>query len=60
MNDDLLEQFRFEVFERMVEVNSGDEEDWYSLTLGWALGKGLEPTDAHDFARFVRYKTDMG
>ena len=34
-------------------------EDWYSLCLGWALGKGLNPKEAHEFASHIRYNTNM-
>ena len=44
------------------EIDSGGPsgtEDWYSLCLGWALAKGLTPTEAHEFASHIRYNTNM-
>lgn len=35
-------------------------EDWYSLSVGWALGKGLTSEEAHEFAYYIRYNTEMG
>jgi hypothetical protein len=58
--DSLLAAFKREVHDKQKIIDSDDEEDWYSLTLGWAIGKGLEPDDAHDFATHVRYRTDLG
>ena len=55
----LLDQFRTEVDNRSAEIDEYNEYDWLSLTLGWALAKGLHPSDARDFAVYVRYSTDM-
>lgn len=33
--------------------------EWYDLTVGWALAKGLPPADAIDFAIYVRYHTQL-
>lgn len=56
----LLTQFKTEVDDRSGEVDQYDEHDWLSLTVGWAIAKGLSPEDANDFATYVRYNTDMG
>lgn len=56
----LLEQFRKEVHLRAGEIDPENSQDWYSLTLGWAVGKGLSAEDAHTFATYVRYQTDLG
>ena len=48
------------IHDRAIEIDPTNEQDWYSLTLGWAIGKGLTPDEAHDFARYIRYKTDWG
>lgn len=37
-----------------------DESDFHSLTIGWAMAQGLNPTDAFDFANHIRYHTDLG
>lgn len=57
--DELLESFRREVTDRAAEVDPDNEQDWFSLTLGWAVAKGLTPEDAHKFATHVRYHTDL-
>jgi len=56
----LLKQFELEVYNKSDEIDPGDEKDWYSITLGWAIGKGETPAKAHDFVRYVRYSTKLG
>lgn len=64
MKEDKLEHytkmFKTECHDRSKEIDYSQEQDWYSLTLGWAIGKGLEPEEAHDFALHIRYHTDLG
>ncbi len=55
----LLEQFKVEVHDRAKYVDPDSEEDWHSLTLGWAIAKGLKPRTAREFATTVRYNTDL-
>ena len=57
--DELLRLFKSEVDERAPDIDPDNKQDWYALTLGWALAKGMEPDAAHDFARFVRYNTEL-
>jgi hypothetical protein len=52
--------FEVEVHNRASEVDPDNEQDWFSLTLGWAIGKGLKPEDAHEFALHIRYHTELG
>ena len=40
-------------------VDPSESEDWHSLTLGWALAKGLAPRTACEFATYVRYHTEL-
>lgn len=58
--EDLVSQFKTEVDDLGKEIDPSNEQDWFSLTLGWAIGKGLNIEDAHDFAIFIRYETDLG
>lgn len=58
--DELVVLFKTEVHDRGEEIDGSSEQDWYSLTLGWAVAKGLLPTEAHEFARHVRYHTELG
>ena len=61
MSRNVLEQmFKTEVDDRAEAIDESQSLDWYSLTLGWAIGKGLEPDEAHDFACYIRYETDLG
>jgi hypothetical protein len=52
-------QFALEVSKHSAEIDPGNEQDWYSLTLGWALAKGFFPTQAHAFAMHIRYDTKL-
>ncbi len=57
---ELTERFKMEVSIFPHEVDPDSEEDWKSLTIGWAIAKGLNPTDARKFAIYIRYQTDLG
>ena len=57
---ELENQFKTEVHDRAKEIDESGEQDWYSMTLGWAIAKGITPDDAHDFARHIRYNTELG
>jgi len=55
----LLPVFKAEIHDRASEIDPSSEQDWFSITLGWAIAKGLTPDEAHAFALHVRYKTDL-
>lgn len=54
-----LAQFHKEVQKRAKDIDPSSEQDWYSLTLGWAIAKGMTPGLANAFACFVRYQTSL-
>ncbi len=54
-----LALFKTEVTNRAKEIDPNSEMDWHALTVGWAIAKGMTPDDAHAFATFVRYNTDL-
>lgn len=56
--DELLIEYKTNVCQKVEEVDPEFQHDWYSLCLGWAIGKGLKPSDAHEFAGHVSY--DLG
>ena len=56
---ELIDQFKTEVDDRAEEVDPNMECYWQDLTIGWAIGKGLSPKDARDFARYIRYHTEL-
>jgi hypothetical protein len=56
---DLEIAFKKELSDKSFEVDPSDEQDWYSLTLGWAIAKGLSPKDAHKFSTHLRYHTEL-
>lgn len=60
IRDDLKITFKKEVSDEASTIDPSQEQDWYSITLGWAIAKGLSFEDAHEFARHIRYETDLG
>ena len=60
LQSELIKQFAVECHDRGSEIDPDNERDWLSLTLGWALAKGLTPSQAHDFALHIRYQTNLG
>jgi hypothetical protein len=60
MTDKILEQFQAEIDDLADEIDPDGEHDWYSMTVGWAIGKGWNPETAHAIARYVRYDTNLG
>jgi len=52
--------FKVEVYDKGDEVDPGGEFCWRSLTVGWALAKGLSPESAYEFANHIRYHTELG
>lgn len=58
--DPIVKQFKSEVSDLSEEIDSADELCWLSLTVGWALAKGMDPETANLFAVWIRYSTDLG
>lgn len=56
----LTQEWKKEVFDNSDNVDPENSQDWYSLALGFALGKGCNPDDSHKFATHIRYNTDYG
>lgn len=52
-------RFSQEVLLRKKLIDPYNSEDWYSLALGWAIAKGISPEEAHEFAKLIRYYTDL-
>lgn len=52
--------FKAECDDRSAEIDPDDEHDWKSLTLGWAVAKGMKPEEAQEFASYIRYRTELG
>lgn len=52
--------FKSEVHDKASEIDEDSSQDWFSLTLGWAIAKGLSPEHSHYFARYIRYYTNLG
>jgi hypothetical protein len=51
----LLVSFVRDVYQRAEEVDPGDMQDWFSLSLGYFLGKGANVEVAYELAMDVRY-----
>jgi len=60
VDEALVELFKAEIHNRASDVDPSNCQDWFSLTLGWAIAKGLDPSAAHEFASYIRYDTDLG
>jgi len=58
--EELIPLFKTECHYCSEEIDEYNEEDWRSLTIGWAIAKGLSPKEARDFARHIRYDTELG
>lgn len=54
-NTELEHKFKTEMCEHADEVDPTGEQDWFSLSLGWAIGKGLTFEAAWEFAVRMRY-----
>lgn len=59
-DEKMIAAFKTDVSDRATEVDPDNEQDWFSLTLGWAIAKGLTPRNAHSFACHIRYSTNLG
>ena len=58
--NNLKNLFKKEVDNRSGEIDPDNEYCWLSLTIGWAVAKGLSPEDAQRFGSYIRYQTDLG
>lgn len=47
--------FKLEVITKQVDIDPDNEYDWFAISVGWALAKGLTPLEANNFALFARY-----
>lgn len=54
----LIEKFKSEVSDKSDDIDPSSE-DWYSLTLDWVISNGLDEVDAHKFATYIRYQTNL-
>jgi len=41
------------------EIDPDNEHDWYSLVLGWAIGKGYSIKQAQEISLHIRYDTPL-
>ena len=58
--NELVEAFKTECDDRGAQIDPDNELDWFSLTVGWAIAKGLTPDEANELAIHIRYDTDLG
>jgi hypothetical protein len=56
---ELVLQYQTEIWNREKEIDRHSEEDWSSMTLGWAIAKGLAPKEAKKFKLYVTYYWDQ-
>ena len=57
--DTLAKQFKEEVCNRGEEIDPAYKMCWHTLTVGWALGKGLDPDSAKSFSTYIEYQTNL-
>jgi hypothetical protein len=57
---EFTKSFELEVSKNSLVIDPESELDWGSLTVGWALAKGMTSDQAHIFSSFIRYYTDLG
>ena len=50
----VLMAWKERVYDRTEETDPINEQDWYSLALGFALGLGFKPNEAHVIANHIR------
>ena len=49
-----------DVYYKAKEIDPSNEQDWYSMSLGFFIGKGLSIKDAHELSTYIRYHTKWG
>ena len=57
---EFTKSFELEVSKNSLVIDPESELDWFSLTVGWAIAKGMTSDQAHIFSSFIRYYTDLG
>lgn len=62
VNPEMVDAFFTEIVDRESLIDPSGELDWFALSIGWAIAKGMEPADSADeigeafnFALHVRY-----
>lgn len=56
----LLTEWKMYVADKAQEIDPTNELDWYALAVGFAVGRGWSASSAHEFARHVRYNSNLG
>lgn len=55
---EVITSFRVEIRGHAKEVDEDDERDWFCMSYGYFLGKGVCIDDAYALARHVRYNCE--
>lgn len=57
LEKDALQSFRWDVCEPAIakQIDGSDEQDWFSLSLGFFVGRHVDPKRAHHLALIARY-----
>lgn len=53
--EDWYLDFYTEVCSKSNAIDLDEEQDWTSLSIGWAIAKGMSIVKAHDFSLYARY-----
>ena len=49
----MASEWKIDVLEKESDIDPNQEEVWYSMALGYALGKGEQPDTAYVFANYL-------
>ncbi len=52
--EDLIAEYRKNIYDRSSEIDPHDERDWYCMAYGWFLAKGASVEEAHRLASIVQ------
>lgn len=56
---DLVPEWNAEVYGKGEQIDPGNEFDWFSLAIGFAIGRGLNIDNARKFAFHVSYEINV-
>ncbi len=57
--DKLKDKFKAECSDHAAAIDGTEPVHWHTLTFGWGIAKGLTIDEAHKFATYIRYSTDL-
>jgi hypothetical protein len=52
----LSQNFKEEVFQKVLHFKEQEDTDWFDVAIAWALGRGMHIDTATEFARKIEAK----